>query len=104
MIKVSDQETSINISGVLDEIPKFCITIMSTLYITEQGSTLAKHSRRLIVYKNGAKITEFPIINVDRVMLFGNIQVTAQAVAFLLDSGIDLCYITSRGRDRKSVV
>jgi CRISPR-associated protein Cas1 len=77
---------------------------MGTLYITEQGATLAKHSRRLMVYKNDEKIAEFPIINVDRVMLFGNIQVTAQAVAFLLDSGIDLCYLTSRGRYRGRLV
>ncbi len=73
---------------------------MGTLYITEQGAVLKKVSRRLSVYKGEEKITEVPVIKVDRVMLFGNIQVTAQAVAFLLDSGIDICYLSSRGRYR----
>ena len=73
---------------------------MATLYITQQGAVLKKVSRRLVVYKGEEKIAEVPVIKVDRVMLFGNIQVTAQAVAFLLDSGIDVCYLSSRGRYR----
>ena len=77
---------------------------MGTLYLTEQGATLGRHSRRLVVYKNEEKIGEFSIINVDRIMLFGNIQVTTQAVAFLLDSGIDLCYLTSKGKYRGRIV
>lgn len=73
---------------------------MGTLYITQQGAVLKKISRRLVVYKGEEKIAEIPVIKVDRVMLFGNIQVTAQAVAFLLDSGVDICYLSSKGRYR----
>jgi len=73
---------------------------MSTLYITQQGAVLKKVSRRLTVYKGKEKIAEVPVIKVDRVMLFGNIQVTAQTVAFLLDSSVDLCYLSSKGRYR----
>ena len=73
---------------------------MGTLYVTQQGAILKKVSRRLSVYKGQEKIAEVPAIKVDRVMLFGNIQVTAQAVAFLLDSGIDMCYLSSKGRYR----
>ena len=73
---------------------------MGTLYITQQGAVLKKTSRRLVVYKGEEKIAEVPVIKVDRVMLFGNIQVTASTVAFLLDSGVDLCYLSSRGRYR----
>jgi len=61
---------------------------------------LGKASRRLVVHKGDEKLTEVPIIKIDRVMLFGNIQVTSQAIAFLLDSGIDLCYLSSNGRFR----
>lgn len=71
-----------------------------TLYITQQGSVLKKVSRRLVVFNNEEKIAEIPIIKVSRIMLFGNIQVTAQAIAFLLDSGIDVCYLSSRGKYR----
>jgi len=56
---------------------------MGTLYITQQGAVLKKVSRRLVVSKGDEKLAEMPIIKVDRVMLFGNIQVTSQTVAFL---------------------
>jgi len=77
---------------------------MGTLYITQQGAVLKKISRRLAVYKGEEKIAEVPVIKVDRVMLFGNVQVTAQTVAFLLDSGIDICYLSSKGRYRGRLV
>lgn len=73
---------------------------MGTLYITQQGAILKKVSRRLAVYKGDEKIAEVPVIKVDRVMLFGNVQVTSQAVAFLLDSGIDMCYLSTKARYR----
>jgi CRISPR-associated protein Cas1 len=77
---------------------------MGTLYITQQGAVLKRVSRRLMVYKGDEKIAEVPAIKVDRVLLFGNIQVTAQTVAFLLDFGIDLCYLSSRGKYRGRLV
>ena len=73
---------------------------MGSLYITQQGAVLRKISRRLVVYKGEEKVTEIPVIKVDRVVLFGNIQVTAQAFSFLLDSGVDICYLSSNGRYR----
>ena len=77
---------------------------MGTLYITQQGAVLKKTSRRLVVYKGEEKIAEVPVIKVDRVMIFGNVQVTAPTVAFLLDSCVDLCYLSSRGRYRGRLV
>lgn len=74
--------------------------VMGSLYITQQGAVLRKTSRRLVVYKGEEKITEIPVIKVDRVMLFGNVQVTAQTISFLLDSGVDICYLSSNGRYR----
>ena len=77
---------------------------MGTLYITQQGAVLSKVSRRLVVTKGEEKLAEVPVFNVDRVMLFGNIQVTAQAVDFLLDSGVDICYLSSKGRYRGRII
>ncbi|OGW13135.1 MAG: CRISPR-associated endonuclease Cas1 [Nitrospinae bacterium RIFCSPLOWO2_12_FULL_45_22] len=73
---------------------------MRTIYITEQGSVVKKTSRRLIITKGKETIAEIPAINLDRLLIFGNVQVTSQAVAFLLDSGIDLCYLSHRGKFR----
>ncbi len=73
---------------------------MSTIYLSEQGALIRKVSRRIIAEKNKQVLFDMPIIKIDRLFLFGNIQVTTQAVALLLDHGIDVTYFTSRGRLR----
>ena len=61
---------------------------MSTLYLTEQGSILHKTQRRLVIIKNKKIIQEIPIFKIDRILIFGNIQISTQALSFILDSGI----------------
>ncbi|RZD16154.1 MAG: CRISPR-associated endonuclease Cas1 [Candidatus Acididesulfobacter guangdongensis] len=71
---------------------------MSTLYISEQGAVVTKISRRLSVQKNSKTILEIPIIKIDKVFLFGNIQITTQAINFLLESNIDVSFFTMNGK------
>lgn len=68
---------------------------MKILYIHEQGSILKKSGGRLIVEKGGLALHSEPIEAIKAVMLFGNIQITAQVMRFLLEKGID-CHILSR--------
>jgi CRISPR-associated protein Cas1 len=71
---------------------------MSTLYISEQGAVVTKISRRLSVQKNSKTILEIPIIKIDRIFLFGNIQITTQAINFILESNIDVSFFTMNGK------
>lgn len=71
---------------------------MATLYLTEQGSKLGKKSRRLIVEKDNKTLLEVPEFKVDRVLIFGNVQITTQAIAFLLGNGIEASFLTMQGR------
>lgn len=73
---------------------------MSTIYICEQGALIRKVSRRIIAEKDKQVLLDIPIIKIDRLFVFGNVQVTTQAMALLLDHGIDVTYFTSRGRLR----
>ena len=41
-----------------------------------------------------------PLLKIDRILLFGNVQVTSQAVGKLLDEGIEVCYLSSKGKFR----
>lgn len=74
----------------------------STLYVTDQGAVLSRTGDRLVVKKSGSVLTDLPAIQVEQVVLYGNIQVTTQAMAFLMDRGIDTVFLSSRGafRDR----
>ena len=70
---------------------------MSTLYITEQGSKLRKTSKRLLVEKSGVTLLDVPSHEIDQVLVFGAVQLSTQAISFLLDSGIDVFCLSMAG-------
>ena len=47
--------------------------------------------------KGGQSLMEFPVSNVEGIALMGNVQVTAQALHFLLQQGIDISHYTYGG-------
>lgn len=63
---------------------------MPVLYVTEQRSIIRKTSDRLVVEKDGTVLMEIPCLKLDTVLVYGNVQVTAQALAEMLDHGIEL--------------
>lgn len=71
---------------------------MGIIYLVEQGSVLKKESRRLVVEKEGKRLLEIPEFKIERVLIFGNIQITTQAVKFLLESGIETAFLTIYGK------
>lgn len=58
---------------------------MAILYLVEQGSTLRKESRKLVVEKDGKVLAEIPEFKIEKVLIFGNIQLTTPAIKFLLE-------------------
>lgn len=73
---------------------------MATIYLTEQGSKLSKTSKRLVIEKDGQTLLEIPEFKVERVLIFGNVQITTQAMAFLLDNGIEVSFLSLYGKYR----
>ncbi len=71
---------------------------MATLYITEQGAKISKEGRRLIVEKDDEKLLDLPVIKVENILIYGNIQVTTQALNMLLLNGITVSFLYSDGR------
>lgn len=83
---------------------------MGTLYLVEQNTVLRKTSNRLLLCRKSQKskdassihreevILELPCADVDHVMLFGNIQVTTQALHQLLSHGIELAIFSFSGK------
>lgn len=73
---------------------------MATLYVTEQHAWIRKTSDRLVIEKDDAVLAEIPCVKLETVFVFGNVQVTTQALAELLDHGIELALFTMSGRLR----
>lgn len=73
---------------------------MAVLYLTEQQAVLRKTSDRLRLEKDGELLLEVPCAKIDAVLIFGNVQVTTQALFELLDHGIELAYLSRSGQLR----
>lgn len=71
---------------------------MSTIYITEQGATIRKVDQHLEVMKGKQKLAHLLPFKIDQVILFGRIQITAEAMELILGEGIDVSYLSMNGR------
>jgi len=73
---------------------------MPTLYVTEQGSRIEKEYRRLVVTLEDKVLLAVPAERVDHVVLVGNVGVTTPALIALLETGVGLSLVSSRGEMR----
>lgn len=71
---------------------------MAVVYVREQGAIVRKHCARMLVEKDGEALLEIPLGKTDSVAVFGNVQVTTQALSELLERGIPLALYTRNGR------
>lgn len=71
---------------------------LRTLYLVKHGYVLGKTSERLVVRYKGKVVKEVPAINVDQVMVYGNSQITTQAMRFCLERSIPIFLMSLGGR------
>lgn len=67
-------------------------------YLQEQGAYVGKRGEHLIVKKDGAEINRLPLAALRQVVVFGNVQVSTQALECLAVNEIPVVYLTSHGR------
>jgi CRISPR-associated protein Cas1 len=77
---------------------------MAVVYVKEQGAIIRKHGGRILVEKDHELLLEIPLRQTDSVAVFGNVQVTTQALSELLDRGIPVALYTRHGRLKGHVV
>ena len=71
---------------------------MAFIYFTEQGSKLLKSGNRLIAEKDGEKIADIPLIKIETILLYGNIQITTPALKMFMEEGIDVAFFSMNGK------
>jgi CRISPR-associated protein Cas1 len=76
---------------------------MAFLYLTEQGSVLRKIGDRLVVEKDDTILLDTPYHKLEAVLVFGNVQITTQAMAELLDASIPVSLLSREGHLRGSL-
>ncbi len=70
---------------------------MTVLYLTEQGSRLARDGHLLVVSREGETLARVPAGLVEQVVVFGNISITTPALTYLLRKGIDCVFLSQDG-------
>ena len=70
---------------------------MSTLYVTEPGTHLAKEYSRLLVVKEQAVLLAVPLARVSHVVLVGNVGVTTPALHALLAAQVGVSLLNQWG-------
>jgi len=71
---------------------------MTTIYVREQQTTVRRQGERIVVTKQGSVLDEFPLANVEQVVLMGNVQLTQPAAARLMERKIDVVFLTRNGK------
>ncbi|NJP11221.1 MAG: CRISPR-associated endonuclease Cas1 [Leptolyngbyaceae cyanobacterium RU_5_1] len=80
---------------------------MATLYLVQQGTTLRKEQERFVIEERGRRTEgggkspnsspELPIREVDRILVFGNIQLTTPVISACLELQIPVIFLTQLG-------
>jgi len=70
----------------------------AVLYLQEPGSSVGKRSEHLVVRKDGKEIQRTPIAAIRQVVVFGNVQVSTQAIECLATLEVPVVYLSGYGR------
>lgn len=73
---------------------------MTSVYVREQGAIVSRRGERLVVKKDGEVIEEFPMNQVDQVVVMGNVQLSTQIMTTLVQMNIDVVFLSSYGKYR----
>lgn len=75
-------------------------THLRFLHVAEQGSVLRKVSSRLVVTKHEKLLLEVPLIKLQGVLVYGNIQISTQCLRSLLGEGVWVSLFSRTGAYR----
>ncbi len=77
---------------------------MPPLYLIEQGASVHCDGERLSIRKADDVLQTVPLVKIDQVVVFGNIQLSTPVIKRLLDLDIDVAFLTQYGRFRGRLV
>ncbi|HEX8202911.1 MAG TPA: CRISPR-associated endonuclease Cas1 [Isosphaeraceae bacterium] len=70
----------------------------AVLYLQEPGAYVGKRSEHLVVRLHGQEINRVPIAAIRQVVVFGNVQVSTQALETLAQCEVPVVYLTGYGK------
>lgn len=71
---------------------------LNTLYVTTEGSYVAKEREAVIVRREGTTVLRVPIHMLDSIVCFGAVKVSPYLMALAAERGVSISFMTPRGR------
>ena len=71
---------------------------MPVLYLLEQGSSLHKDGEVFTVVKDDTVLKKIHAIEVEQIIVFGNVTLTTPVINYVLEKGIDCVFCNSYGK------
>jgi CRISP-associated protein Cas1 len=75
-----------------------------SIYVTHQGARLCRADGAVAISVERAIVDRWPADEIERVLLFGNVQITTQVLALLFEHGAHVSFFTTFGRYRGQLV
>jgi CRISPR-associated protein Cas1 len=73
---------------------------MAVVYVREQGATVRKEGEQLRVIHKDRELFKIPMVDLEQLVLMGNVQVTTQAAALLMARQVDVVFLSQFGKYR----
>ena len=77
---------------------------LNTLFVTTEGTYLAKDGQTVRVKVKTETLLRVPLINLDGIVCFGRINCSPQLMAACAEAGVTISFLSPRGRFRAAVV
>jgi CRISPR-associated protein Cas1 len=77
---------------------------METLYVTDNGLQLKRRSDRILFKKDGKITEEIPLLDMKRILIFGNNQISTDLMRHLAGKGVEVAFLSSRGKFKFRIV
>ncbi len=76
----------------------------SIVYVAEQGAIIKKAGRRIVIKKEKETLADIPVFKIEKVMIYGSVSITSGARDMLLSEGIDVGFLSTRGRFKGKLI
>lgn len=68
------------------------------IFITKQGTKIKRKENQIILTENNEKIWAFPINRIDKLFIFGNVEISMPAINFLLSKNSNIYLLSLNGK------
>jgi CRISPR-associated protein Cas1 len=72
--------------------------ILNTLYITRHGAHISKEGMTLVIFADGEKLLQIPVLTLCGVVCFGGVSCTPPAMELCSEHGVVITFLSESGR------